>query len=155
MGRVFKVGVVIGIVLSSGFIGALPAHADFGIEAGVMVPVQTDAGLLGLHTVVGSASATLVPAGLGLVDVEFDCKAMAFADAASTGIDVCTVDGVSALNSPNNIPGPASVAVGDLVTSVSAHTACIQVHAAFLEGLAGPSYLQSPLMCGVLVTVQV
>jgi hypothetical protein len=77
----------------------------------------------------------------GITTIVFQCEATATPDPASTGITQCSVDGISGIPVPNNLPGPYSTAVGILLTSGINHTACVSGNATFIEGILGPTTL--------------
>lgn len=87
--------------------------------------------------------------------VEFNCKAVAWVDPAATGIDTCSIDGVEALNSPNNYPGAVAVAAGVVfVPDGATPSGCVAGHATFLEGRLGPIYDATETRCQPLILVE-
>ncbi|HEX8003915.1 MAG TPA: hypothetical protein VF519_14605 [Mycobacteriales bacterium] len=108
-----------------------------------------------LHTVDATLSYEAVPAPHGSL-VEFNCKAVAAVDPASTGIDVCTVYGVSAIGSPNNVPGAVAVAAGVVfVPDRVVPYGCVGAHAQFAEGILGPLAITVPVRCAPLPLIAI
>jgi len=131
------------------FLGTVSgATADSGAGAGVIPVIATGE----LHTLSASLEYKALGA-LGTWVIAFHCDAVALPTAASTGIGECSVGGQAALNSPNNMPGAASTAVGIAITGDNP-AACIEAHAVFMETILGPETLAaSDCQDLILVTV--
>jgi hypothetical protein len=146
-----RVAVVASATLLAGLaLGGAPANA-VSVGAGAILATSAP----GAHTVQATMSydATPVPGG---ALVEFNCKAVASADPASTGLDTCSVNGQEAILSPNNLPGAASAAVGTIfVADGAGASGCVQAHAQFLEGTIGPLYVPTGQKCQPLILLRV
>ena len=114
-------------------LSASPASAgELGTGAGAN---QTCSGA---HCVAVSISLNVQPSDLGLDVVEFHCQVVGVADPASTGVDSCSVAGVSALLVPSNLPGAYDAAAGTaLLPSGSDVQVCATGHSDFVESTAG------------------
>lgn len=146
-----RVGVVAtATTLLSGVALSGNASAEY-VGAGVVLTLSP----AGLHNVDATLSYDATPF-LGGAFVTFNCKAVATIDPASTGIDTCSVNGVQAINSPNNTPGAVSVAAGiTFVPNGTIPMACVGAHANFAESILGPLYVEAPVRCERLTLLRI
>lgn len=116
-------------LVSGVVLGSAPASA---MSTGAGVVVATRIALA--ESVVATLSYDATPFPGGSI-VTFNCKALAWADPASTGIGECGVYGTRAVNSPNNYPGAASTAAGVVFVPDGVEPeGCVEGHATFIVG---------------------
>lgn len=131
---------------------ALGGNANAEYVGGGVVLALTPSGLHDVDAML-SYDATPFPGG---AFVEFNCKAVAIIDPASTGLDACSVNGVDAIGQPNNVPGAVAAAAG--ITFIPDGTipwACVGGHANFAEGILGPIYVEEPVKCEPLKLLRI
>ena len=81
---------------------------------------------------------------------------VATADPVSTGLGTCSVAGVEAIGSPNNLPGAASTAVGTvLIPTGSRPSGCVEGHASYMDSTLGPLYKSTNTRCEPLTLITV
>jgi hypothetical protein len=133
------------LAMSAGFLAA-PAQASAGVSVNTF-PRCTLA-----HCVDVTVSLEVEPAGLFDL-VTFTCKVLGTPDAASTGVDDCSVGGVSAIPVPNELPGPVSTAAGTaLFKPNTTVNVCGHGHSHFVENTLGQQAVFAG-GCGLAVVI--